>query len=73
VRNHVCLPLQCNAVHIESHSYGQSASYFLRALRTLHSSLGFGDPPHFVGTLRFLRGNSYMWHVHVVNLQEVYD
>jgi hypothetical protein len=44
-------------VTTESHSDGQCFGYFPRTLRTLLSSLGFGKPPLFVGTLRLLRGN----------------
>jgi hypothetical protein len=29
-------------------------------------ALGFSEPPLFIGTLRLLRGNSYLWHVLVM-------
>jgi hypothetical protein len=48
------------------HSDGQRAGYFLRTMWTLLSSLGYGEPSLFIGTLRLLRGNSYLWHVCVV-------
>jgi hypothetical protein len=66
MRKHVRAPPRQNAVPMESHSNGQHAGYFLRTLQTLFSSLGYGEPPLFIGTLRLLRGNSYLWHVHVV-------
>jgi hypothetical protein len=45
----------------ESHSDGQRASYFPRTLRTLLLALGYSEPPLFVGVLRLLHGNSYLW------------
>jgi hypothetical protein len=45
---------------MKSHSNDQFAVYFLRALRTLLSLLGFGEPPLFIGTLRLLHGNLYL-------------
>jgi hypothetical protein len=53
-------------VPTESHSDGQDAGYFLRTLRTVLLALGSSEPPLFIGTLRLLCGNSYLWHVHVV-------
>jgi hypothetical protein len=50
----------------ESHSHGQDAGYFPRTLRTVLLALGSSEPPLFIGTPRLLRGNSYLWHVHVV-------
>jgi hypothetical protein len=29
-------------------------------------ALGSSEPPLFIGTMRLLRGNSYLWRVHVV-------
>jgi hypothetical protein len=29
-------------------------------------AMGSSRPPLFIGTPRLLRGNSYLWHVHVV-------
>jgi hypothetical protein len=51
---------------MESHSDGQRASYFLRTLRTLLSSLGYGEPPLFIRTVRLLQGNTYLWHMRVL-------
>jgi hypothetical protein len=53
-------------VPTESHSDGQSASYFSRTLLTLFLSLGYGEPLFFIRTLRLLCGNLYLWHIHVV-------
>jgi hypothetical protein len=58
-------PPQCNIVPTESHSDGQHDGFFPRALWALLSSLGFGEPPLFVGTPRLLCGNfsrSYLPH-----------
>jgi hypothetical protein len=65
-RKHVCAPLRRNAMSTESHSDGQDAGYFLRTLRTMLRVLGSSEPLLFIGTLRLLHGNSYLWHVHVV-------
>jgi hypothetical protein len=51
---------------MESHSDGQSAGYFLRTLRTVLLVLGYSEPPLFIGVLRLLRGNSYLWRVRVI-------
>jgi hypothetical protein len=48
------------------HSDGQDAGYFPRTLRTVLLAMGSSRPPLFIGTPRLLRGNSYLWHVHVV-------
>jgi hypothetical protein len=48
------------------HSDGQRAGYFLRTMRTLLLSLGYGEPPLFITTLRLDHGNPYLWCVHVV-------
>jgi hypothetical protein len=65
-RKHVRL-LPCrNAVPTESHSDGQIVGYFLRTLRTMLLALGSSEPSLFIGTLRLLRGNLYLWHVRVV-------
>jgi hypothetical protein len=50
----------------ESHSDGQDAGYFPMTLRTMLLVLGSSEPPLFIGTLRLLRGNSYLWRVRVV-------
>jgi hypothetical protein len=53
-------------VPMESHSVGQRAGYFLRTLRTLLLTLGYNEPPLFIGALRLLCRNSYLWHVRVI-------
>jgi hypothetical protein len=65
-RKYVHAPPRRNAVLMESHSDGQNAGYFLRTLRTMLLALGSSKPPLFIGTLRLLHGNSYLWHVRVV-------
>jgi hypothetical protein len=66
VRRHIHAPPRRNSLPMESHSDGQRAGYFPRTLRTLLLALGYSEPPLFVGVLRLLRGNSYLWHVHVI-------
>jgi hypothetical protein len=51
---------------MESHSDGQSAGYFLRTLRAMLLALGYSEPPLFISVPRLLRGNSYLWRVHVI-------
>jgi hypothetical protein len=63
---HVHAPPRRDVVPTESHSDGQDAGYFSRTLRTVLLALGSSEPPLFIGTLRLLRGNSYLWHVRVV-------
>jgi hypothetical protein len=65
-RKHVRAPLRRNPVPTESHSDGQNAGYFPRTLWTVLLALGYSEPPLFVGVLRLLRGNLYLWHVHVI-------
>jgi hypothetical protein len=65
-RKHVCAPPRRNIVPMESHSDGQNAGYFSRTLRTMLLALGSSKPPLFIGVSRLLRGNSYIWRVHVV-------
>jgi hypothetical protein len=65
-RKHVRAPSRRDAVPTESHSDGQEAGYYPRALRTVLLALGSSEPPLFIGILRLLRGNSYLWHVRVV-------
>jgi hypothetical protein len=65
-RKHIHTPPCRNAVPTESHSDGQRADYFPRALQTLLLALGYSEPPLFVGVLMLLRGNSYLWHVHMI-------
>jgi hypothetical protein len=66
VRKHVRAPSHRNAMPTESHSDGQDAGYFPRALWTVLLALGSSELPLFIGTPRLLRGNSYLWHVRVV-------
>jgi hypothetical protein len=49
-----------------SHSDGQNAGYFPRTLRTVLLELGYSEPPHSVSVPRLLRGNSYLWRVHMI-------
>jgi hypothetical protein len=65
-RKHVRALPRRNVVPMESHSDGQNVGYFSRTLRTVLLALGSSKPLLFVGTLRLLRGNSYLWHVRVV-------
>jgi hypothetical protein len=48
---------------MDSYSDGQDAGYLLRTLRTVLLALGSSEPSLFIGALRLLRGNSYLWHV----------
>jgi hypothetical protein len=66
VRKHVRAPPHRNAVPTESHSDGQNDGYLPRTLRTVLLALGSSEPPLFIGTLRLLHGNSYLWRVRVV-------
>jgi hypothetical protein len=65
-RKHVRVPPRRNVVPTESHNDGQNVGYFPRTLRTVLLVLDSSEPPLFIGTLRLMRGNSYLWHVHVV-------
>jgi hypothetical protein len=67
VRKHVHAPPHRNVVPTESHSDGQNAGYFPRTLRTVLLALGYSEPPLFIGVLRLLHENSYLWHVCVIN------
>jgi hypothetical protein len=53
-------------VPMRSHSDGQNAGYFSRTLWTVLLALGYSEPPLFIGVLRLLHGNSYLWRVHVI-------
>jgi hypothetical protein len=53
-------------VPTESHNDGQNAGYFLRTLRTVLLALGYSGPLLFIGVLRLLRWNSYLWRVRVI-------
>jgi hypothetical protein len=65
-RKHVRVPPRRNAVPTESHNDFQDVSYFLRTLWTVLLAMGSNEPLLFIGTPRLLRGNSYLWRVHVV-------
>jgi hypothetical protein len=65
-RKHVRAPPRRNVAPTESHSDGQNARYFLRTLWAVHLALGYSEPPLFVGVLRLLHGNSYLWRVRVI-------
>jgi hypothetical protein len=64
-RKHIRMPPHRNAVPTESHSDGQRAVYFPRTMWTMLLALGYSEPPLFVGVLRLLHRNSYLWCVHV--------
>jgi hypothetical protein len=65
-RKHVRALQRRNDVPTESHSDGQDAGNFPRTLWTVLLALGSSEPPLFIGTLRLLRENSYLWHVRVL-------
>jgi hypothetical protein len=65
-RNLVCAPPRRNVVPMESHNDGQNGRYFLRTLQTVLLALGYSEPPLFIGVLRLLHGNSYLWRVWVI-------
>jgi hypothetical protein len=65
-RKHVRAPPHRNVVPTESHSDGQNAGYFSRILRTVLLALGYSEPPLFIGVLRLICGNSYLWRVRVI-------
>jgi hypothetical protein len=58
-RKHVPVPPRRNIVPTESHSDGQNAGYFLRALRNVLLALGYSEPPLFVSVPRLLHGIIY--------------
>jgi hypothetical protein len=65
-RKHVYPPPHTNDVPTESHSDGQNTGYILRTLRIMLLVLGSSGPLLFIGTLRLLHGNSYLWHLRAV-------
>jgi hypothetical protein len=65
-RKHVHVQSCRNVVPTDSHSDGQNAGYFSRTLRTVLLALGYSETPLFIGVLRLLCGNSYLWHVRVI-------
>jgi hypothetical protein len=66
VRKHVHAPPRMNVVPTESPSDCQNAGYFPMTLWTVLLALGYSEPPLFVGVPRLLRGNTFLWHVHVI-------
>jgi hypothetical protein len=65
-RKHVRAPPRRNVVPMESHGDGQNAGYFPRTLWTMLLALGYSEPLLFIGVLKLLRGNSYLWCVRVI-------
>jgi hypothetical protein len=65
-RKHVHVPPCRNVVPTESHSDGQNDGYFPRTLRTVRLTLGYSEPPLFIGVLRLLPENLYLWRVWVI-------
>jgi hypothetical protein len=65
-RKHVHAPPCRNVVPMKSHSDGQNAGYFPRTLQTVLLALGYSEPPLFIGVLRLLLRNSYLWRVRVI-------
>jgi hypothetical protein len=53
-------------VPMKSHSDGQNVGYFPMTLRTVLLALGCSEPPLFIGVLRLLHRNSYLWRVRVI-------
>jgi hypothetical protein len=65
-RKHIRAPPRRNVVPTESHNDGQIPGYFPRTLRTVLLALGYSEPTLFIGVLRLLRGNLYLWRVCVI-------
>jgi hypothetical protein len=65
-RKHVSALPRRNVVSTESHGDGQNAGYFPRTLRTVLLALGYSEPPLFVGVLRLLHGNLYLWRMRLI-------
>jgi hypothetical protein len=63
---HVHVPPRRNVVPTESHSDGQNVGYFPRTLWTVLLALGYSEPPLFIGVLRLLHENSYLWRARVI-------
>jgi hypothetical protein len=63
---HICVPPRRDVVPTVSHSDSQHAGYFPRTRGTLLLTLGYSEPPLFIGTPRLLCWNSYLWRVCVV-------
>jgi hypothetical protein len=60
------VPPRRNVVPMEFYSVGQNAGYFSRTLRTMLLALGYSEPLLFIGVLRLLHRNSYLWRVRVI-------
>jgi hypothetical protein len=65
-RKHVRASPCRNVVPTESHSDGQNVGYFPRTLQTVLLTLGYSEPLLFIGVLRLLSRNSYLWCVRVI-------
>jgi hypothetical protein len=65
-RKHIRVSPHRNVVPTESHCDGQNAGYFLRTLQIMLLALGYSEPPLFIGVLKLLHGNSYLWRVEVI-------
>jgi hypothetical protein len=65
-RKHIHTSPDTNVMPTESHNDGQRAGYFQSTLRTLLLALGYSEPPLFIGVLRLLHRNSYIWRVHPI-------
>jgi hypothetical protein len=66
VRKHVCAPPRRNVVPTESHSDCQNAGFFSKTVGTVLLAQGYNEPPLFIGVLRLLHRNSYLWRVRVI-------
>jgi hypothetical protein len=62
VRKHVRAPLHSTFL-------SQNAGYFPRTPRALLLALEYSEPTLFIGILRLLRGNLYLWNVCVVTYE----
>jgi hypothetical protein len=65
-RKHICVAPHRNVVPMESHGDGQNVGYFSRTLRTVLLTLGYSELPLFVGVLKLLRRNLYLWRAPVI-------
>jgi hypothetical protein len=69
---HVCVLLHRNRVPTELYSDRQLAVYFLRTLWKLLRSLGYGEPPLFIGTPSLLQGTTYLWNIWVMMYEKLF-
>jgi hypothetical protein len=65
-RKHVRMSPHWNCVPTELYNDGHLAGYFLRTLRKLLRSRGYGELPFFIGTPSLLQGTTYFWNIRVV-------